>query len=166
MIRKGDEWSRLFVLPSCLLTSDAIVFFDREAPSEVSEGYSSEDEEERSRTQRTWKSTTMQLWNQIAGHKDANLFRHPVTNEVAQGYEDTVFRPMDLGTIKKNVDAGIISSTRDFEHAVMLMFANALMYNKAGDFVYVIISMVIFVKWYRIWDRAGEKVGRKLLEQF
>ena len=106
-------------------------------PSEVSEGYSSEDEEERSKTQRAWRQAILQLWSQIAGHKDANLFRHAVTNDIAPGYEQTVFRPMDLGLIKKHVDAGILTSTRDFEHAVMLMFANALMFNKAGDFVFV-----------------------------
>lgn len=43
---------------------------------------------------------------------------------------------MDLGTIKKNVDNGVIRSTRDFEHAVLLMFSNALMYNSAGEFVH------------------------------
>jgi hypothetical protein len=60
-----------------------------------------------------------------------------VTNEIAPGYEETVFRRMDLGSIKKNIESGVYTSTRDVEHAVMLMFANALMYNNSTHFVLV-----------------------------
>jgi hypothetical protein len=42
--------------------------------------------------------------------RDANLFRHPVTNDIAPGYEDMVLRPMDLGGIKKMIESGVRTS--------------------------------------------------------
>ena len=75
-------------------------------------------------------------YNQIAGHKRALIFNKDVRKEAAPGYADAVRRPMNLVQIKASVSSGAISSTRDFEHAVMLMFANALMYNNANTFVH------------------------------
>ena len=40
-----------------------------------------------------------------------------------------VFRPMDLSTIKKNIDSGVIRTTAEFQRDMMLMFINAMMYN-------------------------------------
>ena len=41
--------------------------------------------------------------SQVAGHKDANLFRHPVKPEHAPGYYDLIKQPMDLGTIEQKI---------------------------------------------------------------
>ena len=49
----------------------------------------------------------MQLWSTLAGHKHANIFRHPVTNAVADGYEDIIRRRMDLGTMKHLIETGV-----------------------------------------------------------
>jgi len=38
-------------------------------------------------------------------------------------------RPMDLSTIKKNIDSGAIRTTAEFQRDMMLMFINAMMYN-------------------------------------
>lgn len=43
---------------------------------------------------------------------------------------------MDLGLIKKQIDGGSISSARDLEHALMLMYTNAIMFNPTGEFVH------------------------------
>lgn len=93
--------------------------------SSEDEGHEYEFEEDiemsNARQRKVWKASIMTVWNQIAGLKykcglttcmlnparDANLFRHPVTNDVAAGYSDVVFRPMDLGTIKKRIDNGV-----------------------------------------------------------
>ena len=40
-----------------------------------------------------------------------------------------VCRPMDLSTIKKNIDSGMIRTTAEFQRDMMLMFINAMMYN-------------------------------------
>ena len=38
-------------------------------------------------------------------------------------------RPMDLSTIKRNIDNGVIRTTAEFQRDMMLMFINAMMYN-------------------------------------
>ena len=38
---------------------------------------------------------------------------------------------MDLGTIKKNIETGILRSTPEFQRDMMLMFTNAIMYNSS-----------------------------------
>jgi len=40
-----------------------------------------------------------------------------------------LYRPMDLLTIKKNIDSGVIRTTAEFQRDMMLMFINAMMYN-------------------------------------
>lgn len=66
----------------------------------------------------------------------ANLFLHPVTDEIAPEYTSTVHRPMDLSTIKKNIESGTIRSTDSFQRDIMLMFQNAIMYNRSDHDVY------------------------------
>lgn len=46
------------------------------------------------------------------------------------------FRPMDLSTIKKNIENGLIRSTAEFQRDIMLMFQNAVMYNSSDHDVY------------------------------
>ena len=46
------------------------------------------------------------------------------------------FRPMDLATIKKNIENGSIRTTAEFQRDMMLMFTNAIMYNNSDHNVY------------------------------
>ncbi|XP_069140305.1 bromodomain-containing protein 8-like isoform X2 [Argopecten irradians] len=85
---------------------------------------------------KNWKKSIMLVWKSAASHKYANVFMHPVTEDIAPGYSSIVFRPMNLGTIKKNVEAGIIRTTAEFQRDVMLMFTNAIMYNSSNHNVY------------------------------
>ncbi|XP_033208540.1 bromodomain-containing protein 8-like [Belonocnema kinseyi] len=85
---------------------------------------------------RAWKKAVMLVYNRLATHKYASAFLRPITEDQAPGYHSIIFRPMDLSTIKKNIDNGTIRSTRHFQRDVMLMFQNAIMYNKHDTFVY------------------------------
>ncbi|KAK3723854.1 hypothetical protein QZH41_019526 [Actinostola sp. cb2023] len=85
---------------------------------------------------KTWKKSIMLVWRAAANHKYANVFLHAVTNDEAPGYHNIVFRPMDLTTIKKNIENGSIRTTSEFQRDMMLMFQNALMYNSADHDVY------------------------------
>jgi len=49
---------------------------------------------------------------------------------------DAACRPMDLSTIKKNIDSGMIRTTAEFQRDMMLMFINAMMYNSVEHDVY------------------------------
>nr|XP_023842988.1 bromodomain-containing protein 8 [Salvelinus alpinus] len=45
-------------------------------------------------------------------------------------------RPMDLSTIKKNIETGLIRTTAEFQRDIMLMFQNAVMYNSCDHDVF------------------------------
>uniref|UniRef100_H2YQE5 Bromo domain-containing protein n=2 Tax=Ciona savignyi TaxID=51511 RepID=H2YQE5_CIOSA len=85
---------------------------------------------------RAWKKSIMILWKQVASHRYASLFLQPVTNDIAPNYSDTVYRAMDLATLKKNLETGVVRTTSDFQRDLMLMFQNALMYNNHEHDVY------------------------------
>lgn len=98
----------------------------------------SENENEGNEAQdyRVWKKAVMICYNYIASHKNSSLFSKPITDDTAPGYHSVVFRPMDLSTIKKNIDNGTIRTTRQFQRDMLLMFQNALMYNKQDTIIY------------------------------
>lgn len=45
-------------------------------------------------------------------------------------------RPIDLFTVKKNIELGVTRTTAEFQRDVMLMFVNSIMYNKSSHFVH------------------------------
>ncbi|KAK0070287.1 bromodomain-containing protein 8-like isoform X1 [Biomphalaria pfeifferi] len=94
----------------------------------------SDTEEEKSLKQ--WKKSIMLVWRAAATHKYANVFLHPVTDDIAPGYHSVVHRPMDLSTIKKNIETGSLRTTVEFQRDMMLMFTNAIMYNASNHNVY------------------------------
>ncbi|XP_058483371.1 bromodomain-containing protein 8-like isoform X2 [Solea solea] len=79
--------------------------------------------------QKIWKKAIMLVWRAAANHRYANVFLQPVTDEIAPGYHSIVHRPMDLATIKKNIETALIRTTAEFQRDIMLMFQNAVMYN-------------------------------------
>ena len=75
-----------------------------------------------------WKKSIILVWGQIAQHKNANLFAGAVSEAGAPEYRwcadhsmllvyrpdcfrDIVYRPMDLNSIKKNIESGHIKTT-------------------------------------------------------
>ncbi|XP_061754474.1 bromodomain-containing protein 8-like isoform X2 [Nerophis ophidion] len=83
-----------------------------------------------------WKKAIMLVWRAAANHRYANVFLQPVTEEIAPGYHSIVHRPMDLATIKKNIESGSMRTTAEFQRDIMLMFQNAVMYNSLDHDVY------------------------------
>merc|ERR1711992_46652 len=57
-----------------------------------------------------WKKSMLGLMARVMQHKHAQLFNNPVSEVVATEYRDLVYRPMDLGSIKKNIESGHIDS--------------------------------------------------------
>ena len=106
---------------------------DGENPEETEE--TEETEESKKGSERAWRQSVMQLWNQIAENKNANLFRHPVNPKKVEGYDAVVYRPMDLATIKKSIETGVYTTIRDVEHDILLMFTNAIIFNQTGEFM-------------------------------
>ncbi|XP_071445307.1 bromodomain-containing protein 8-like [Hetaerina americana] len=100
--------------------------------SPASSGSISEEE----RDYRAWKKAILLVWSRLATHKFASIFLRPITNDQAPGYHNVVYRPVDLYTIKKNVENGVIRTTAHFQRDVMLMFLNAIMYNSSDHDVH------------------------------
>lgn len=88
------------------------------------------------REYRNWKKSLLLVYNRLATHKYASLFLKPITNDQAPGYHNVIYRPMDLQTIRKNIDNGTVRTTSEFQRDVLLMFTNAIMYNKTNDLIY------------------------------
>lgn len=85
---------------------------------------------------RAWRKSVLLFFNKFASSKNASIFQKPITEDQAPGYHAVIYRPMDLSTIKKNIDNGTIRTTTHFQRDVMLMFQNAIMYNKSDSHVY------------------------------
>lgn len=79
---------------------------------------------------RAWKKSIMLVYNRIAQHKNASIFFKPITDDIAPEYSSMILRPLDLQTIKKNIETGKIRSTDEFQRDILIMFNNAIMYNK------------------------------------
>ncbi|XP_062309782.1 LOW QUALITY PROTEIN: bromodomain-containing protein 8 [Osmerus eperlanus] len=105
------------------------------SPASSQFSMSSEDQEA-IQAQKIWKKAIMLVWRAAANHRYANVFLQPVTDDIAPGYHSIVHRPMDLSTIKKNIETGQIRTTAEFQRDIMLMFQNAVMYNSSDHDVF------------------------------
>ncbi|XP_077992538.1 bromodomain-containing protein 8-like [Glandiceps talaboti] len=125
----GDDGSSSKPLPHLPFYTDSIPA----SPASLSQ---SSDDPEAIQAQKAWKKSIMMVWRSAASHKYANVFLHPVTDDLAPGYHSIVNRPMDLSTIKKNLETGQLRTTSEFQRDIMLMFQNAVMYNNSDHDVY------------------------------
>lgn len=81
------------------------------------------------REYRGWKKSILLVHNALTTHRYASLFAKPITEDVAPNYKEIVLQPMDLQTLKRNIDNGTIRSTIEFQRSVMIMCYNAIFYN-------------------------------------
>ncbi|ESO93096.1 hypothetical protein LOTGIDRAFT_85335, partial [Lottia gigantea] len=127
-----DTGSILATLPTGSLWPDSIP----NSPASMSMWYVLFSDTEDEKAYKIWKKSIMLVWRTAANHKYANVFTHPVTNEIAPGYLNVVHRPMNLTQIKRNIESGVIRTTTEFQRDMMLMFTNAIMYNSSDHNVY------------------------------
>lgn len=85
--------------------------------------------EDREREYRGWKKSIMLIYNTIHNHRFASMFAKPVNEDHAPDYRGIVFNPMDLQTLKRNIDSGVTRSTVEFRRSIMFMCYNAIFYN-------------------------------------
>ncbi|XP_010529112.1 PREDICTED: transcription factor GTE2-like, partial [Tarenaya hassleriana] len=85
------------------------------------------------------------ILGKLMKHKWAWVFNSPV--DVAglglHDYYQIVKKPMDLGTIKSNLEKGFYGSPLDFASDVRLTFNNALAYNPKGHDVYFMAAKLL-----------------------
>lgn len=82
------------------------------------------------------------LHQQISQHRSGNVFHNPIKKSDAPDYYDIIKRPMDLKTIKSRIKDGTISSSREFQRDIYVMFANSLMYNRPNSDIYTMAEEV------------------------
>ncbi|CAH8360910.1 unnamed protein product [Eruca vesicaria subsp. sativa] len=95
------------------------------------------------------------LLKKLWSHPHSWVFQAPV--DVVKlnipDYLTIIKRPMDLGTIKKNLASGVYSSPHEFAADVRLTFANAMTYNPPGHDVHImgdILSKLFEARWKAI----------------
>lgn len=119
--------------------------------------------------QRAWRKSIMLVWKSAASHRYANVFLQPVTDEVAPGYSNIVFNPMDLSLIKKNIENGVINTTAQFQRDILIMFQNALMYNRPEHDVYqmakemreeILQQIQSYIETQKLFQSAESKKGK------
>ncbi|XP_019056597.1 PREDICTED: transcription factor GTE7 [Tarenaya hassleriana] len=89
--------------------------------------------------------TCGQILGKLMKHKWAWVFNSPV-DVAGLGLHDyylIVKKPMDLGTIKSNLEKGFYGSPLDFASDVRLTFNNALAYNPKGQDVYFMAEKLL-----------------------
>jgi len=79
--------------------------------------------------QRVWKAMALNAWRSISAHRHAGIFAQPVSDRDARHYSSTVKSRMDLTTLKRQIESGEVSNSLDMKRRLLLMFANATMFN-------------------------------------
>jgi len=84
------------------------------------------------------KSKFGEVLKGLQSHSHGWVFNSPV-DPVELGlpdYFEVIEKPMDLGTVKKQLDNGVYRSLNEVEHDVSLTFGNAMLYNPEGSVVW------------------------------
>lgn len=84
------------------------------------------------------------LYQTISNHRSSSVFQQPIRDIEAPDYSSTVFRPMDLRSIRVRIKDGGIREIDEFERDMVLMFANAMLYNEKGSDVHRMAEEVSF----------------------
>jgi len=72
---------------------------------------------------------SLELLKKISDKDKFAIFLEPVPLDDVPGYTDVIARPMDLGTVKKNVAVGVYHSPHDLRADLDLIWANCTKFN-------------------------------------
>ncbi|XP_017083301.2 bromodomain-containing protein 8 [Drosophila eugracilis] len=87
---------------------------------------SSEHTDDRRETRAASKKLFLSIYAMLQDSKHAAPFKRPFHDEHSQRHADLCLRPMDLPTIKRNIDSGLIRSLSELHRDVLLMAHNVL----------------------------------------
>ncbi|CAN0924643.1 Transcription factor GTE8 [Linum grandiflorum] len=101
--------------------------------------------------------------DRLMGHQFGYIFNSPVDVEKLNipDYFTIIKRPMDLGTIKRNITQGVYSSPLEFAEDVRLTFRNAMLYNPKGNDVHMLalsLSKEFETRWKLIEKKLPKNV--------
>ncbi|KAJ3190987.1 hypothetical protein HK101_008191 [Irineochytrium annulatum] len=85
---------------------------------------------------RIFKRTCNMVWSTFKEHRYGNVFMKTLKEEKAPRYTELIKKPMNLSTIKNRIRDEEITTVKEFHRDVLLMFANAIMYNREDSDMY------------------------------
>ena len=102
------------------------------------------------------------LLEEISKHELSEAFLEPVDWEALKlpDYPVIIKKPMDLGTIRTNIETGKYDDAYDFAEDLRLVWKNAKLYNTPGSPIYInaeTLSQLFERKFPRIKKRFSAK---------
>ncbi|KAI9332990.1 Bromodomain-containing protein [Obelidium mucronatum] len=79
---------------------------------------------------RRFKKTCLMVWSKLAEHRYGNVFTRA---EKSPFYLNVIKNPINLAVIKNKIRDGEIATIEEFHHDILLMLANAVMFNDEGS---------------------------------
>lgn len=76
-----------------------------------------------------FQSMILPLWTSLSQHKHGAVFMGPVSDKDAPGYSNLIHFPTDMKSIRNKIRDGKITTSKQFHREILLLFANAIMYN-------------------------------------
>lgn len=106
------------------------------------------------REYKNWKKTVLIAFNQFSTLH--YKYSAVLVQQVPEEFRHIILRPMDMQTIKKNIESGVYRSTMEFQRDILLMVQNAVMMNtrRDRDWTNLINDMMVEVDY---WKRETEK---------
>ena len=102
---------------------------------------------------KSWKKQALMLWNDMTMHRFSHMLMNPV-NGSTPGYSSCVFRPTDLTSIKRQIEAGSLRNITEFQREIYLMLLNASMFNTSDSevitYLYCTLSRMQCAGFHRI----------------
>lgn len=77
---------------------------------------------------KAWRKLILLAYGRISSHKNAAVFGYLANKDSQEKkFKDLIFRPMDMTSIKKNIETGVIRTTTEFQRDIMLMCTNIML---------------------------------------
>lgn len=93
----------------------------------------------------------------LSAHKLATPFLQPVASSITD-YDTLIKEPRDFKTIKHMIKDGRIQTKEELERDILLMFANAVMFNESGDEV-AEWAKVLAEECTKVWEMFEENLN-------
>lgn len=106
------------------------------------------------REYKNWKKTVFIAFNQFSTLH--YKYSAVLVQQVPEEFRHIILRPMDMQTIKKNIETGVYRTTMEFQRDILLMVQNAIMMNtrRDRDWLNLMKDMVAEVYY---WKKETEK---------
>lgn len=80
------------------------------------------------------------ILNDLLERQEADIFKEPVNYELLglTDYPKIIKKPMDLGTVKSNLENGFYKSSRSCLDDIQLIWDNCMLYNMEGSDIHKI----------------------------